>query len=96
MPVPIISTKKAKINCVHPHETEIKYVQHDENTCFFSSLSSALFDAREYFAEHTIVLRLKLYLLCESKGCKDRIKFLNDIMVDKERNKGGRDCCYKV
>ena len=67
--------------------TRDKYIHYDENNCCLSILASALFDSREYVAENAIVLRLKEYLLCESKGCKNRIKFSNDIVIDKEIEK---------
>ena len=56
----------------------------------------ALFDYREYFAEQTIVSRLEVPLICESKVYKDRIKFANDIIIFKEINKEYQHCCDKL
>ena len=55
-----------------------------------------MFDYREYVAEQTIVSRLEVSLLCESKGYKCRIKFANDIIIYKEINKVEQHCCYKI
>ena len=47
--VPIGSAKKLDITNFHPYAPAIKYVQHDNNDCCFSSLESDIFDAREHF-----------------------------------------------
>ena len=38
----------------HPHRTEIKYVQNEENTCVFNSLNFASFAANEFISEHAV------------------------------------------
>ena len=42
--------KCQKIDLIYSHHNppEIKYVQHDKNTCIFSSLASDIYDAREH------------------------------------------------
>ena len=60
----------------------------------FTILASNLINSSEYVSERAILLRLTEFLLCESKEYKDIIKFENDIMIDKERNKGQQNCSY--
>ena len=59
-----------------------------KNTCCFSSLSSALYDAIEHVAEQVIASRLGSYFFYESFVNMDRIKFVNKIMADHVSNKG--------
>ena len=66
------------------------------NTCCFSSLSYAIFDAREYVVEQAIVLRLKSSLLCEYFCYKYNIRFASNIMSDNLRNKGEHNRLYKL
>ena len=44
--VSVGSAKKPDFIYFHPYAPAIKYFQHDDNTCVFSSLASALFDTR--------------------------------------------------
>ena len=39
-----------------PYEPDIKYAQHDNNSCVFSILEYSLFGAREHVAEQAIVM----------------------------------------
>ena len=52
--LPLEVTKKTEIANFHPYAPAIKYVQHDNNTCCFSSLASAMFDTREHAAKQSI------------------------------------------
>ena len=52
--VPIGSAKKIYLIDFHHNALVIKYVQHEENNCVFSSLTRALYDAREHAAEKAI------------------------------------------
>ena len=51
-----LEVKNSEMNYFNTHANDIKYVQYDESTCCFSSLSSDLFDSREYVSEKAIVL----------------------------------------
>ena len=42
------------MNEFHHHETVMKYLQYDANTCCLISLASAMFFSREYVAEKAI------------------------------------------
>ena len=84
------------MNYFHPYVSRYKYVQDDENICCFITLEYSLYDTREYVVELTIVLRLKSYLFCKYFGYRDRIKFSNDIIIDKVRNKGEHHCHYEL
>ena len=55
-----------------------------------------MFASIKYVAEQAIILRLKESLKYESKGYKYRIKFENDITIDKKRNKDDRIRLYKI
>ena len=94
--VPIGSAKKQEITSFHLYAPVIKYVQHKKNPCCFGSLAYYLFDAREHVAEHDIALRLESYSLCESYVYMDGIKFSNQIMTDRVRNKGEQINCYNI
>ena len=41
--VPIGNSKNTEMHDFHPHAAEIKYVQNEDNTCVFVSMTSALF-----------------------------------------------------
>ena len=45
--VPIGSAEKTDLINFHQNYSAIKFVEHDKNTCLFSSLVSNLYDARE-------------------------------------------------
>ena len=62
------------MNSFHIFLTDMKYVQDYVNTFCFSISVSAMYDVREYITEQASVLRIKLSLLCECFGYKDRIE----------------------
>ena len=55
----------------HPYVSEIKYVQHEDNTSVFSSLAYAI----EHVAEQAVALRLTSYVKSELFSYMDSIKF---------------------
>ena len=80
----------------HHNDPAIKYVQHDKNIFVFSSLASAMYNARENVAEDTIDSRIKSYFKSESLGYLYRIKFANRIITDCVREEGDQHLCYKM
>ena len=48
---PIGSAKKKDVIYFHPNASAIKYVQHDKNTCCFSTLKSVMYDTIDHVSE---------------------------------------------
>ena len=81
---------------LHPHIPSIKCLQNDANTCCFNILASALYASVEYVTRQDIALHIQEYMVCQSNVYVNIIRFTNNIMIGKERNKGGKHCLYKI
>ena len=53
----------------------MKYVQHEKNTCLFSSLASSMYDTREHFTEKAIASWKESYLESELLGYLDTFNY---------------------
>ena len=93
---PIDNENNIEMHSFYPHAPEIIYVQYYNNTCFLISLASYFFDANENVAEHDVVSWFLSYLSCDNIGFKNSIKFDSDILTDCVRNKGEKQCRYKL
>ena len=61
----------------------MEYIKGGANTCCFGSLESTLFDSGEYVLEQAIESRIEDPLVFESNGYADKIRFTNNIIIDK-------------
>ena len=69
------------------------YHQHDQNSCCFSILSSALKASNQVSAANLIATRISYSITYE---ILDRLMFANDILTDTRIRKGGQHLCYKL
>ena len=74
----------------------MKYVQHEKNTCLFSSLESSLYDTREHVTEKAIDSWKESSLKSESLGYLDKIKFANKLMTYRVRGEIEEHHRYKI
>ena len=56
--VTVGGAKKSDFNHLYPYLPAIKYVKHDKNTCYFSWLSSDMYDYIEHVVEKAIYSQL--------------------------------------
>ena len=86
--VPIGNSNNTEMYNFDHHAPEIKYVQNDDNSCVFSSLSSSLFDVNENIAEHALLSKKISYLSFDIVSYMNRIRFANKILTYGVRYKG--------